>query len=68
MIRTAAMLAVGLMACASAYAAGDGHCTTEKLDRGLVALPASGKGVFLSWRLLGSDDPTTTFMVVRDGT
>ena len=62
------MLAVGLMVCSSAYAAGDVHCTTEKLDRGLVALPASGKGVFLSWRLLGSDDPTATFMVVRDGT
>ena len=41
----------------------------EKLDRGVVALPRStGTGIFLSWRLLGTDDPaTTTFDVVRNG-
>ena len=27
----------------------------EKLDRGLVALPAQNQGIFLSWRLLGTD-------------
>ncbi|MCR4603934.1 MAG: rhamnogalacturonan lyase [Prevotella sp.] len=42
----------------------------EKLDRGLVALPrTTGSGVFLSWRLLGTDNvETTTFDIVRDGT
>ena len=43
----------------------------EKLDRGLVAIHTSyfGKNVFLSWRLLGTDDKsTTTFDVLRDGT
>ena len=43
----------------------------EKLDRGLVVLSTSalGKTHFLSWRLLGTDDKsTTTFDVLRDGT
>ena len=41
----------------------------EKLDRGVVALPnSSGSGKFVSWRLLGTDDPArTTFNLLRDG-
>jgi rhamnogalacturonan endolyase len=39
----------------------------EKLDRGLVAVPAQSKGVFLSWRLLGTDSKETRFNVIRDG-
>ena len=40
----------------------------EFLDRGLVALPPlTGTGIFLSWRLLGTDPQNTTFDVVRDG-
>ena len=41
----------------------------EKLDRGIVALPAaSGSGNFVSWRLLGTDDEaTTTFDIKRNG-
>jgi rhamnogalacturonan endolyase len=41
----------------------------EKLDRGLVALPpSSGNGKFVSWRLLGTDDPArTTFNLLRNG-
>lgn len=41
----------------------------EKLDRGVVALPnQSGSGKFVSWRLLGTDDPArTTFNLLRDG-
>lgn len=40
----------------------------EKIDRAPVALPASsGKGVFLSWRFLGTDDLQTKFDVIRDG-
>lgn len=37
----------------------------EKLDRGLVALPASsGSGNFVSWRFLGSDDNDTRFDII----
>lgn len=41
----------------------------EKLDRGVVALPnQSGSGKFVSWRLLGTDDPArTTFNLLRNG-
>ena len=39
----------------------------ETLDRGVVALPATTKGNFVSWRLLGTDNPTqTTFDLLRD--
>ena len=40
----------------------------EYLDRAPVALPASGnKGIFLSWRILGTDEPGILFDIVRDG-
>ena len=39
----------------------------EKLDRGLVALPAQDKGIFVSWRLLGTDGKNVCFDVERDG-
>lgn len=40
----------------------------EKLDRGLVAIPASSASNFVSWRLLGTDDKSaTTFDLLRDG-
>lgn len=38
----------------------------EYLDRGLVAVKVD-KGVFLSWRLLGTEDPSISFNVYRDG-
>jgi rhamnogalacturonan endolyase len=38
----------------------------EKLDRGAVAIAAGGN-IFLSWRVLGTDDPDTGFNVYRDG-
>ena len=42
----------------------------EPLTRGIIAMPAqSGRGIFISWRLLGTDPASTTsFDVVRDGT
>ncbi len=40
---------------------------TERLDRGVVALPAQHKGIFVSWRLLATDAKGTTFDVLRDG-
>ena len=39
----------------------------ERLDRGIVALPAAQKGVFVSWRLLGTDPQGITFDLLRDG-
>ena len=40
----------------------------ENLSRGVVAVPsASGNGMFVSWRLLGTDDDLTSFDVLRDG-
>lgn len=39
----------------------------EKLDRGLVALPAQDQGIFLSWRLLGTDSKDVCFDIERDG-
>ena len=41
--------------------------TTDKLDRGLIAMKASS-GVYLSWRLLGSEYYDVTYNVYRDGT
>jgi hypothetical protein len=38
----------------------------EYLDRGLVAVKVSG-GVYLSWRYLGTDDPSTGFNLYRNG-
>lgn len=39
----------------------------EHLDRGVVALPA-GNGIFISWRMLGSDPSSVGFNVYRNGT
>lgn len=39
----------------------------EYLDRGLVVVPAKSQGVFLSWRLLGTDTKDTRFNVYKDG-
>ena len=39
----------------------------ERLDRGVVALPAQEQGIFISWRLLGTDPEGTTFDLLRDG-
>ena len=40
----------------------------EHLNRGVVALPAnSGRGNFVSWRFLGTDDSATRFDLVKNG-
>ena len=39
----------------------------ERLDRGIVVLPAQEQGIFISWRLLGSDPKDITFDLQRDG-
>lgn len=38
----------------------------ERLNRGVVALPGE-KGNFVSWRLLATDAPETSFNLLRDG-
>ncbi|WP_182466788.1 rhamnogalacturonan lyase [Sphingomonas gilva] len=40
----------------------------ERLDRGVVAVPAAdGRGMHVSWRLLASDDRRVAFDLLRDG-
>lgn len=41
-------------------------CQMESLDRGLVAVK-SDNGIFLSWRLLGTESYSTSFNVYRNG-
>ncbi|MCR4602642.1 MAG: autotransporter-associated beta strand repeat-containing protein, partial [Prevotella sp.] len=40
---------------------------TDKLDRGLVAVPASGTGNFVSWRIFGEEYYDTQYNLYRDG-
>ena len=39
---------------------------TDKLDRGLVAVP-SGSGSFVSWRIFGEEYYDTEYNLYRDG-
>ena len=46
-----------------------GQRTTDLLDRGLVAVPASsGGGNFVSWRIFGEEYYDTEYNLYRDGT
>lgn len=45
-----------------------GQRQMEHLDRGGVAVSMAGGGVFVSWRLLGTDNEKTAFHLYRDGT
>ncbi|HRG22974.1 MAG TPA: rhamnogalacturonan lyase [Chitinophagaceae bacterium] len=38
----------------------------EYLDRGLIAMPDRKGHLFVSWRLLGTEDPATTFNIYRN--
>jgi fibronectin type 3 domain-containing protein len=42
------------------------HSQVEALKRAPVAVPTA-EGMFLSWRLLGNDDASTSFTLYRDG-
>lgn len=44
-----------------------GHVVMENLCRGVVAVRTDG-GNFISWRLMGYEDPALAFNVYRDGT
>lgn len=60
-------LMLGLLSPVSVAAQKTPFAQMERLDRGVVALPAKDKGVFVSWRLLGTDPSTTCFDVERNG-
>ncbi|CAN7466985.1 rhamnogalacturonan lyase [Massilia sp. LjRoot122] len=66
-------IALGLLALACSACTTTPPATTqaagrqlERLDRGVVAIPAQG-GNFVSWRALGGEDPATAFNLYRDG-
>jgi len=64
------LICLTLMTCAMTVAAQEYHTypsQMERLDRGVVALPAAKQGVFVSWRLLGTDLQDVTFDLLRDG-
>ncbi|MDR2813049.1 MAG: rhamnogalacturonan lyase, partial [Prevotellaceae bacterium] len=64
-IFTAATLCVALCATAPNVFCAEKPRQVERLDRGLVAVKRD-TGVFLSWRLLGYEDPQTLFDVYRN--
>jgi len=64
-LRFFARCLAGCLLWAGASAQADGRLV-EKLDRGVVAL-AMAKGVFVSWRLLGTEPDDVRFNVYRDG-
>ncbi|MFD1036120.1 rhamnogalacturonan lyase [Sphingomonas hankookensis] len=61
-----AALAIG-MAAIAVGAAPKPTRQYERLDRGLVAVPAAGGGNHVSWRLLADDRRGTAFRLLRDG-
>ena len=61
-----AILASSLLAAGLAVPSFAAPRQMENLTRGLVASNV-GKGMLVSWRLLGTDDPSTEFNLYRDG-
>ena len=61
-----AILASSLLAAGLAVPSFAAPRQMENLTRGLVASNV-GKGMLVSWRLLGTDDPATEFVLYRDG-
>ena len=60
------LMIVMVVACSMAIHA---QRVTDKLDRGLVAVPAqSGGGTFVSWRIFGEEYYNTEYNLYRDGT
>lgn len=45
---------------------GKAQALLEKIDRGVIAVPAQEGGAFISWRLLDSDDEKVAFNVYRE--
>jgi len=44
-----------------------GFAELERLNRGVVAVPAAGDGILVSWRLFGYEPSDRAFNVYRDG-
>lgn len=66
--RSAFVLLIACQASLCAQAQGAHVFQMESLSRGVVALPGKSSGIFVSWRLLGTDDELrTTFDVLCDG-
>ena len=61
---TAAACAIALLATGATQAA---PRWMESLDRGVVAAPAAGGGVLVSWRLLGDDPAGAAFNLYKGG-
>ena len=58
----------GLLTCSAGFAQKPSDTPAsqmEKLDRGLVVVPLSGKH-YISWRMFGTDDKNTTFEILRN--
>ncbi len=60
-------LALGMLALA-ALCPVQAQRTVDRLDRGLVAMKATGTGIYLSWRILGEEYYDVKYNVYRDGT
>ena len=58
---------VGMLLFGLSAGAGQPGRTMEQLNRGLVAVNVGERGVYLSWRLLGTDPDGIAFDVYRDG-
>jgi autotransporter-associated beta strand protein len=41
---------------------------TDKLDRGLIAMPSATSGIYVSWRIFGEEYYDTKYNLYRDGT
>ncbi|MCD8181462.1 MAG: leucine-rich repeat protein [Firmicutes bacterium] len=65
-LSAALMLTAVPTACAESAGTAELPAQMEYLDRGTVAVKTSG-GVYLSWRLLGTENYDTAFDIYRDG-
>ena len=65
-LAVAACMTVAVLVVAPSRASADGTYQVEALNRGVSVIP-TGAGHLVSWRLLGTDDPSTAFHVYRDG-
>lgn len=62
-----ALLAALALTLPALPAAAQGARQIERLDRGLIAIPAEGGGNHVSWRLLATDPKAVFFTLYRDG-
>jgi uncharacterized protein YjdB len=58
--------AVGVGSAVASESGGQEHRRMEQLDRAPVAVQ-TGEGVYVGWRMLGTDEPSIAFNLYRDG-